>query len=195
MGSVVRLPTASSSQHRGFQRSSDPHPPVPSTGSPTTEAASLPVPPAARPGPLLGLQGLEAVSCSSGPSLGHRGGASCRHGLVVPCPSRCPRVLSVCWARRLAAKSSTHPWPWEPEQEARSRHRLCRAPIRWAKGRDSLGPVALGALPLRIWGPGLPQNGAGASSLSGRAEAGVGGEPGTRLGAGSATEMMAYHSF
>ena len=62
-------------------------------------------------------------------------------------------------------------------------------------GHASSGPVALGALPLCIWGPGLSQNGAGASSLWGRAEAGVGGEPGTGMGTRSVSEMMAYHSF
>lgn len=111
-------------------------------------------------------------------------------------PPTDPGLLSICWARRPAAKTSTHSWPWEPKEEAWSRHSLCTVLIRWAKGRASFGSGASGTLILGIRVSGLPQNGVGASSILGRgAEAGVGGEPGTGLGPGSAAEMMAYHTF
>lgn len=113
--------------------------------------------------------------------------------LLCLVPPTDPGLLSICWARRPAAKPSIHPRPWEPKGEAWSRHSLYRVPIRWAKGRASLGSGALGTRILGIWVSGLPQNRAGASPLSGRgAEVGVGGEPGTGLGTGSAAEMMAY---
>ncbi|XP_062940724.1 ubiquitin carboxyl-terminal hydrolase 22-like [Cynocephalus volans] len=60
----------------------------------------------------------------------------------------------------------------------------CAAINKMGTGRASLGRAALGALRLQIWGPGLPQNGVGVSSFSGRAGPGLGG--GT--GAGSAAE-------
>ena len=53
--------------------------------------------------------------------------------------------------------------------------RTAQSTDKMSMGCASWGPIALGALPLCIRGPGLPQN--GASFLWGRAEPGVGGEP------------------
>ena len=138
------------------------------------------------------------MSCSSGPSLSCRGDVSSRPGFVVPCPSRhpCGSWLSVSWARRLAAK----PQPTRGLGSLRERCRGGEEQARTVQSTDKMGmgcaswgPMALGALPLCIWGPGLPQN--GASFLWGRAEPGVGGEPQTGMGTCSASEMLADHRF
>jgi hypothetical protein len=57
---------------------------------------------------------------------------------------------------------------------------LCIVLIRWTRERAISGGAALGALPLRNWGPGLPPIGAGASSFAG--EDWVGREAGTGRG-------------
>lgn len=69
--------------------------------------------------------------------------------------------------------------------------RTVQSTDKMGMGCASWGPMALGALPLCIWGPGLPQN--GASFLWGRAEPGVGGEP--QIGMGTCSEMLADHRF
>ena len=120
MSPLVLLPVAPSSAQWGPE---DAWPPLPLTGGSTHGSWFPATPTCCLSWASAGLEGLGTVSCSSGPSLSCRGDASSRPGFVVPCPSRhpCGSWLSVSWARRLAAKTSAHPWPWEPEGKVQRR--------------------------------------------------------------------------
>lgn len=176
---------------------------------PQTQARPLPLPAAplhdCSPG------GPPPPCCPPDPGLCQTGGSwggvfpflSRRHGLVLPCPSRCPLGGSA-FARPEGRPPTPHPpanssSPPPAALGARGggeQDRLRRAPLRWAKGRTGLLTASsLGELcPPRDLGSGpVPRVALGLHLSLGRAEPGVGGEPGTGLGAGSAAEVMAYH--
>lgn len=162
------------------------------------EAGSLPLPPAAWAGPLLGLRVLGQCPVVQAPL-----------SAVGEMPAVGLALLCLFHPATPGAAGSASPGPegWLPKPQPtrglgspRERCRGGEEQARSVQSTDKMGmgcapwgPMALGALPLCIWGPGRLQN--GASFLWGRAEPGVGGEPQTGMGTCSASEMLADHCF
>lgn len=160
----------------------------------TTAPRGAPLPPVAHPTP--GSARLEGPGAVSSPFSAVGMALSC---LVPPAAPWVAQRLPGQKADRQLLIPPPTPHPPPAALGARGggeQDRLRRAPLRWAKGRTGLLTASsLGELcPPRDLGSGpVPRVALGLHLSLGRAEPGVGGEPGTGLGAGSAAEVMAYH--
>ena len=143
-------------------------------------AGFLPLPPAAWAGSLLGLRVLGQCPVVQAPLLAI--GEMPAVGQALLCLGH-PATpwggwLSVPGPKGWLPKPQPTRGLGSPKERCRGgeeQARTAQSTDKMSMGCASWGPIALGALPLCIRGPGLPQN--GASFLWGRAEPGVGGEP------------------